>query len=475
MRNSILVRFIFSYIAFALLGFMFITYCSTNLVYNQLLTYHSNQLHNYTKCFSNKLLTDSNDSFSDTEAAKKITADFNTVLSCDLLVLGKDKKMLFSTDSTTALNISDSNIVIKEFNPDDYNKNNYQINRFYDVFKTDTLSVVHNVTIKDETVGYVIAHMETSVIKQDCYTITIIFYITYVIILGLSLLIFVNFWWNIYMPLKQIRLAAMQYANGNFEYDNLCTLKEDEIGFVAHSLNYMALQLNNTKKYQKDFISNISHDFRSPLTSIKGYLEAMIDGTIPQEDYKKYLSIVLTEANRLQNLTNGLKDLNSWNNGGPNLILEDFDFEQVILDASKTFEGSCSKKNIEIILKFPPEHLLVRGDKAKLQQILYNLLDNAIKFSHHSSKIIIKLYNKGDKQYCSVKDFGVGISKDDLGKIWQRFYKADLSRGRNKTGSGIGLSIVKEIIQAHNETIDVISTEGAGTEFIFSMQHANLS
>ena len=112
------------------------------------------------------------------------------------------------------------------------------------------------------------------------------------------------------------------------------------------------------------------------------------------------------------------------------------------------------------------------NNKGKIEQVLYNLLDNAIKFSNVGSKIILKVYNKGEKVYCSVKDFGMGIPSDSIDKIWQRFYKTDLSRGRDKTGSGIGLAIVKEIMMAHGENIDVISTEGVGTEFVFSLKRA---
>lgn len=315
-------------------------------------------------------------------------------------------------------------------------------------------------------------HMPTSIIKQSSYDVTHFFYLTYAIILALSLIIFFNFMWFIYLPLKQIRLAAMEYAQGNFSYDGLMVSNDDEIGDVASSLKYMSKQLNNSREYQKTFISNISHDFRSPLTSIKGYIEAMMDGTIPPEDHKKYLSIVLSEANRLEKLTTGLRELNSWNTTGPELFLEEFNMESVIASTVETFQGSCEKKNIELIIQFPPKHYNVYADKGKIEQVLYNLLDNAIKFSNPSSKIVIRLYNKGDKQYCSVKDFGMGIPSGSIDKIWQRFYKTDLSRGRDKTGSGIGLSIVKEIIRAHNENIDVISTEGVGTEFVFSIKHA---
>ena len=130
------------------------------------------------------------------------------------------------------------------------------------------------------------------------------------------------------------------------------------------------------------------------------------------------------------------------------------------------------RKEAQLIIQFPTKHYNVYADKGKIEQVLYNLLDNAIKFSNVGSKIILKVYNKGEKVYCSVKDFGMGIPSDSIDKIWQRFYKTDLSRGRDKTGSGIGLAIVKEIMMAHGENIDVISTEGVGTEFVFSLKRA---
>ena len=298
------------------------------------------------------------------------------------------------------------------------------------------------------------------------------FYLTYIIIIAMSLIMFLIIYWFMYRPLKQIRKAAMQYAHGNFDYDGLTVSNNDEIGDVANSLKYMAKQLNDSQAYQKKFISNISHDFRSPLTSIKGYIEAMMDGTIPPEEHNHYLSIVLSEANRLEKLTTGLRDLNSWNSVEPGLIFENFSMEHLITSTVDTFGVNCSKKKIELILKFPSKHFDVFADKGKIEQVVYNLIDNAIKFSNNNSKIIIKLYNKGDKQFCSIKDFGIGIPSDSINQIWQRFYKTDASRGKDKTGSGIGLSIVKEIINAHNEHIDVISTEGVGTEFVFSLKHA---
>ena len=474
MRNSILTKFFVGYFSFAVLGFLLITYWSTNLIYNHLLTNDASELQSYASIVVDNVQNAIGDSMYDIDNPDNFFSDFNKVLDCNLLLLDKDNKLVYTTDDTKALTNDDANIVIKNFDPNEYTGKSYKINKFYNMYKTDTLSVVQAIRKNNTVFGYVVVHMPTSIIKQSSYDVTHVFYLTYAIILALSLIIFFNFMWFIYLPLKQIRLAAMEYAQGNFSYDGLMVSNDDEIGDVASSLKYMSKQLNNSREYQKTFISNISHDFRSPLTSIKGYIEAMMDGTIPPEDHKKYLSIVLSEANRLEKLTTGLRELNSWNTTGPELFLEEFNMESVIASTVETFQGSCEKKNIELIIQFPPKHYNVYADKGKIEQVLYNLLDNAIKFSNPSSKIVIRLYNKGDKQYCSVKDFGMGIPSGSIDKIWQRFYKTDLSRGRDKTGSGIGLSIVKEILQSHGENIDVISTEGVGTEFIFSLPRSTV-
>ena len=134
-----------------------------------------------------------------------------------------------------------------------------------------------------------------------------------------------------------------------------------------------------------------------------------------------------------------------------------------------SFEGTCTSRKISIELLFASRVLYVHADRSKIQQVLYNLLDNAIKFSNPQSTVTIETTERGEKIFTSVRDYGIGIPKEDLSKIWERFYKSDLSRGKDKKGTGLGLAIVREIIQAHNENINVISTEGVGTEFIFSL------
>ena len=154
------------------------------------------------------------------------------------------------------------------------------------------------------------------------------------------------------------------------------------------------------------------------------------------------------------------------------LTRSNFDLNRVIKDTAATFEGTCNAKDIVLDLTFAADIQMVYADLGKIQQVLYNLIDNAIKFSRENSVIYIQTSLKYEKVFVSVKDTGIGIPKESIKKIWDRFYKSDLSRGKDKKGTGLGLAIVKEIIQAHGENIDVISTQGVGSEFIFTLPKA---
>lgn len=269
-------------------------------------------------------------------------------------------------------------------------------------------------------------------------------------------------------PTRRIRAAALEYARGNYDYPlNIRT--HDEIGDLAESVRYMVGEIKSVDDYQKKFIGNVSHDFRSPLTSIRGYAEAMKDGTIPYEMQGRYLDIILFETDRLTKLTSNLLDLNRMDSKGIMLEITSFDINQVIKNVAAAFEGICREKKIVIELEFAAFETYVDADMGRIQQVLYNLTDNAIKFSNQDSEVEVETEEKGGKVLVRVRDHGVGIPKESIKKIWERFYKSDSSRGKDKKGTGLGLSIVKEIITAHDENISVISTEGVGTEFTFSL------
>lgn len=340
------------------------------------------------------------------------------------------------------------------------------------VFTEPMLSVIKAVNSNYERKGYIIIHSSISSIEKES-----IFFIDIInrCLLVFFLLLFLVFFYIYYItvrPLKKITLATKEYTSGNYQYP-LVIKSHDEYKDLSNAITYMAGELNSLDDYQKNFVANISHDFRSPLTSIKGFTEAMLDGTIPVEMQEKYLNIILFETERLSKLTTSLLALNSFEHGGTILDIVSFDINQIIKKTAESFETVCTNKKITISLVFSDKETFVSADMGKIQQVLYNLLDNAIKFSHQNSTIKVTTEIKGEKVFISIKDYGIGIPKESLKKIWERFYKTDTSRGKDKKGTGLGLSITKEIITAHNENINVISTEGVGTEFIFTLPHSD--
>lgn len=341
---------------------------------------------------------------------------------------------------------------------------------FYDCFGEEMLSTGRPISVSGELVGYIILHSPMSTLASTQDDLIHVTLLSLCILIVITLLLMSYFSRKILIPLANINHAARQYASGNFD-TTIPISKNDEIGQLATSLNFMASELSKLEDYRKKFISNISHDFRSPLTSIKGYLEAMLDGTIPTELYHKYINVVLVETQRLTKLTSSLTNLTDLNGYGPLLKITDFDLIPVLQSITDTFEGRCNTRGIEIKIFGDLTTCMVSADKTKIEQVIYNLIDNAIKFSNDNSMIKVTLTEyPNEKLSISIKDSGMGIRKSDQSHIWERFYKADNSRGKDKGGHGIGLSITKEIIRSHNQQINLISTEGVGSEFVFSLQ-----
>ncbi|MBQ7637065.1 MAG: HAMP domain-containing histidine kinase [Lachnospiraceae bacterium] len=272
-------------------------------------------------------------------------------------------------------------------------------------------------------------------------------------------------------PVTKLTGQTKEYMENNFRGEFKVSYPK-ELAELGGCIRYMGDKLNNSDEIQRKFLSNVSHDFRSPLTSIRGYLEAMKDGTIETADQGKYFDILLYETDRLTKLTSNLLQLNNIDDNGLMLSLSVFDINKMIRQIALTFEGTFIKKKLVLNLVFSQKETFVEADEGRIQQVIYNLLDNAVKFSNSDSSIKITTEEKGHKVYVTVKDYGVGIPKESINKVWERFYKSDASRGRDKKGSGLGLSIVKEIIKAHDQNISVVSTEGVGTEFIFTLKSA---
>ena len=450
-----------AYIVFGVLGFMVVAILSSGLTYRYLIRERANSLYSEATLISSTYSETGNLNLS-TDAVSQQLKAVSTFLDVDIWIVDRNGKVLSDTAED-----AHKNIEIPDFDST-MTGLRYKLGRYHDLYPAEVLSVMAPVTRGYTTGGYVLIHEPVENIVASQNDILNIVYLTALIIFILSLLIMAVFYVIVYRPLKRITEGATKYAAGDYHY-KITTNSEDEMGYLAETLNFMSDEISKSDDYQKQFIANVSHDFRSPLTSIKGYVEAILDGTIPPEMQEKYLRIVLMETERLNKLTSGLLTLNSFDTKKNRLDITDFDINAVIKDTAASFEGTCTKKRISISLILASRTLYVCADMGKIQQVLYNLIDNAIKFSNNDSTITVETTEKHGKVFVSVKDTGCGIPKASITKIWERFYKLDASRGKDRKGTGLGLSIVKEIIAAHNQNINVISTEGVGTEFIFTL------
>lgn len=465
MKKTLYLKFVLAYFIFSVFSFIMVSIFVPSITKEHLVREKAEVLYSEATLISNTYATGLYTSETDLETVKTQLDFLSVYLDSTICIINPSGRLVL--DTSQPLNVEDV-VMIENFDPTMTGGSYYMVNDFFGNFDSDMLSVLAPITSSYMVKGYVVILCDMNDIQASCNSMLNISYITLVILLLLSLIILIFFTEIVYIPLRKITYATEQYAAGNMHYEFQVD-SEDEIGYLAACLNYMASQIASAEDDQKKFVANVSHDFRSPLTSIRGYLEAMIDGTIPPEMHEKYLGIVLNETERLTKLTNSLLTLNNLNTKGMLLDRTDFNINKVIRNTAASFEGTCLKKTIAIELILTGDEMYVNADMGKIQQVLYNLIDNAIKFSHHDSVIKIETSLKKSKLFISVKDSGIGIPKDDLKLIWDRFYKSDLSRGKDKKGTGLGLSIVKEIINCHGEHINVISTEGVGSEFIFSL------
>ncbi|WP_105615520.1 sensor histidine kinase [Vallitalea okinawensis] len=274
--------------------------------------------------------------------------------------------------------------------------------------------------------------------------------------------------------INQMNIAAKKMAGGNFAA-KVEIHTDDEVGQLAESFNHMGEELRKLEAMRRSFIANISHDFRSPLTSIKGFVSAILDGTIPEDMQDHYLNVVLDETERLAKMTNDILHLTKMESNQVQLEYRDFDVHEVIRKVLIGLEQRINEKNIKIELIFIDERLMVHGDLEQIQRAVHNLLDNAVKFVGENDQIFIESSVINKKVHISIIDTGPGINEESLKHIFDRFHKGDYSRGVHKLGTGLGLAIVKEIIKKHGEEITVSSKEGEGTAFTFTLALANNS
>lgn len=469
MIKKISRKFTEAYLFVGFLGFLLVTIMGSHMIESLLEKEISSDLYQSAyRIAENEEIRHNISASSLHNIKEKLTmvADYpNTII----WIINDDGEVVLSTRKDID---ADNPISLDNFDPSIWGSTYYQVGFFYGYFNDAAhLSVIAPITDNMTTKGYIAIHYMMSSLYQKRGQYLFILQSLFLLVYGMMALILVVYHRHVHKPLQEIKKGVTEYSNGNLTY-KIPVQTDDELGYLANNLNYMSEKMNRNGEYQRQFISNVSHDFRSPLTSIKGYVEAMRDGTIPVEMQDKYLGIIAYEADRLEKLTKGLLTLNELDIHKRLLNIQTFDINDAIKKAAATYEGDCTRHHILLELILSGKELYAKADVEQIQQVLHNLLNNAIKFSPDNSTIIIETTEKNGRIFVSVKDHGIGIPKDSISKIWERFYKTDISRGRDQKGTGLGLSIVKEIIHAHDQNINVISTEGIGTEFIFTLEKA---
>lgn len=467
LKRPLTFKFFISYILCILSVILFSSIFVSGYINKYISNKTKSTLYTYAQFIETNYFSKTNDlptSYINTDLAKELQ-QYDSVLNTHVWITNASGTILVNTENIPTQN---KGYTITSYDKNFFNQFFYKNKTISPILTDSSFMVTIPVTINYSIGGYIVVFQSMDIFQQE---ISHYERIVWFVILGISIilaLLLIYCWFITIRPSKKIVKAISSYTSGNYDYV-LSLHGKDEYEQIETELTFLAEQLRDLDDYQKNFIANVSHDFRSPLTSIKGYAIAMQDGTIPPELYNKYLDIIAFETERLTKLTSNLLSLNSFERGMANLEISSFDINHIIKRTASTFEGTCTKKHIKLNLTFSERETFVNADEAKIQQVLYNLIDNAIKFSHKDSEIRITTIEKKEKVLVSVKDFGIGIPKNSLKKIWERFYKTDLSRGKDQKGTGLGLSITKEIINAHNENINVTSTEGAGTEFSFAL------
>ena len=273
-------------------------------------------------------------------------------------------------------------------------------------------------------------------------------------------------------PLKEMAQAAHRFGRGDFSVRVADENREDEIGELARAFNKMAERLEKSENSRRDLIANVSHELKTPMTTITGFADGILDGTIPPEQEREYLGVISSETKRLSRLVRGMLDMSRIQSGEDKADFKPFDICEVVRLALVSLESKITSRGLDVDVDLPEEEVRVMGNRDAITQVVYNLIDNAAKFATPGSAIGLDLWKEAGKAHVSVRNLGETIPREELPLIFERFHKSDRSRSLDKDGVGLGLYIVKTILDTHGEDIFVTSQDGA-TTFSFTLTLAD--
>ena len=319
-----------------------------------------------------------------------------------------------------------------------------------------------------EVVGEVFVVSTTASLDAMWQGFVSLFFMTALVVLMISFMASSIFTMRQIQPIREMASATRQYAQGNFDVRMKDYGWNDEIGELAVSFNNMAESLQQTERQRREFIANISHELKTPMTTIAGYTDGILDGTIPPENEKKYLQIISNESRRLSRMVRRMLDVSQLQAMDPLRGGNHFDVCESMRRVLISMEQKITDRNLDVVADIPEEPILVKGDNDMITQVIYNLLENAAKFARAGSDLYLGVCTADGKAHVTVRNLGDTIPAEELPLLFERFHKSDKSRSEDKDGVGLGLYIVKTILEQHKETIKVTSEDGV-TTFSFSL------
>lgn len=322
-------------------------------------------------------------------------------------------------------------------------------------------------------IGALLLHIDISALNESIKRVYIDLLLTTLIAVVMAFLAVCYFTIRLTKPIVEMNNTVKKFTKG--DYDARVRIRgNDEVGQLSKSFNDMADEINSLEQSRRTFVANVSHELRSPLTSMRGFLEAIEDGTIPPEEQAHYLHIVITENKRMSDMVNDLLDLARIESGQTVFKPERFDIHDLIVRTLITFEARITGKELDVSVDFVQDRLYVWADQNQIAQVIRNLVDNAIKFTPDHGKLLVSTSANRRIVAVRIQDSGQGIAPEDVPHVFDRFYKGE--KAHTPTGvasTGLGLSIVQRIIEQHKQSIHVESRLGKGTAFIFTLKRCD--
>ncbi len=322
------------------------------------------------------------------------------------------------------------------------------------------------IAIKERVIGYVVVTAPAATVWVMLSDNLKVYVISVLGALALSFIVGYISTMRLVRPLRQMAAATRRFAQGDFSA-RVPVHGQDEVAELADALNHMAVSLSSVEMMRRSFVANVSHELKTPMTTIAGFVDGMLDGTVPPSEQKRYMKIVSDEVKRLSRLVRSMLDLSRIDSGELKMTTVRLNLTEALYNVLMSSEQRIEKKNLRITGLEDCGKVEIDGDADLMSQVLYNLVDNAIKFTNDGGDIDIRLTSANGRVDFVIRNTGDGIPAEEMPQIFERFYKSDRSRGLDKNGMGLGLYIVKTVVSLHGGEVAVRSVAGEFTEFAF--------